>query len=224
MFRSKKTALTISFLLTISTHALHAEPVYDCTASETKQYIEQVSYNVFTPSTLSSPEEFQDAFIKREELAAAAGDASSKACLTIFSDGELLDDWKAAIDAIRNFNLDISFTSIDGAALKAMLDQAKKMAQEELMKALEELGGDICKFMSTDNLKKILLSNVNKQFGISARNLRVADYAAIVKRDALRNASDNVQYLLSPEDLVDDFGDASRQELKKQRKELWNKF
>lgn len=227
MIHLKKTALftffsAMSFFASAQNSPI--EPTYDCTASETKQYIEQVSYNVFAPSPLSSPAQFKDAFIQREQEAAAQGDAGSESCVTIFTDGQLLDDWKKAVDAIKNLDINIDFTSVNGAALKAALAKARKMAQEQLTAALKALGEDICKLMSTDHLKGVLLSNVNKKFGTNARNLRVSDFAKIVKDNALDNASDNVQLLISPEDIDDEMNDRARSELKKTRRDLWDKF
>lgn len=218
----KKTLLALSFVC-VPVFS-YAEPKFDCTALETHQYIEQITYNAFAPSPLSSPAEFKEAFIQREMEAAKAGDVAAKTCLTIFSDGKLLDDWKAAIDAIRNLNMDISFSGFDGAALMALLQKARDMAEKELMSALEKLGEDICKLMSTDHLKGVLLSTVNAKYGTKARNLRVADFAAIVQKDALNNANDNVKLLLSPDDIEDKMNDEARKKIRQQRRELWNRF
>lgn len=218
----KKTLLTLC--LACSPIFVYAEPKFDCTALETHQYIEQVTYNSFAPSPLSPPAQFKEAFIQREMEAAKAGDAAAKTCLTIFSDGKLLDEWKGAIDDIRNLNIDISFSGFDGAALMALLKKARDMAEKELLSALDKLGEDICKLMSTDHLKSVLLSTVNAKFGTKARNLRVADFAAIVQKEALDNASDNVKLLLSPDDLEDRINSEARSNIRQQRRELWNKF
>lgn len=200
------------------------EPKYDCTAAETKQYIEQVSYNLFAPSPLSTPKEFKDAFMQREQKAAEQGDPAAQNCVTIFTDGKLIDEWKEMIDKIRNFSVDIDFTSPDAAALRALLDKAKKMAQEQLAAALSALGEDICKLLSTDYLKGLMLDAINEKYGTNARNLRVADFAAEVKEMALDSLDDDVQLLMSPEDIDDEISSEASDEISKQRKKLWDKF
>lgn len=215
-----------TLLLTCSTAAseLSAGPKFDCTAAETKQYIEQVSYNLFAPSPLSTPTEFKDAFIEKEQKAAEMGEPGAEGCVSIFTDGKMLDDWKDAIDAVKNFDMNISFSSIDGAALKALLDKAKEMAQEQLTKAVEALGEDICALLSTDYLKGLLLDEVNKKYGMSASNLRVADFASEVKGMALDNMDSNVKQLLSPGAIDSEMNSATEDEIAKQRKALWDKF
>lgn len=201
-----------------------AEPKFDCTASETKQYIEQVSYNLFAPSPLSSPKEFKDAFMQREKKAAEQGDPGAQNCVTIFTDGSLIDDWQEMLKKIRNFSVDVDFSSVDGAALKKLLDKAKAMAQQQLAAALSALGQDICALLSTDYLKELMLDAVNEKYGTNARNLRVADFAAEVKEMALDKVDDDVKLLMSEEDIDDEVNDASKDEISKQRKKLWDKF
>lgn len=219
--------LYIAFLFGVTLPAIasaQTEPKFDCTASETHQYIEQVSYNLFSPSPLSTPKEFKDAFMQKEQKAAEQGDAGSQNCVNIFTDGKLMDDWQEMLDSIRNFNVDVNFSSVDGAALSALLEKAKQMAQEQLTAALSALGEDICALLSTDYLKGLMLDAVNEKYGTNARNLRVADFASEVKGMALDSLDDDVQLLMSPEDIDDEVSGEARDEITRQRKKLWDKF
>ena len=57
------------------------EPKFDCTAEETKMYIEQVTANVFAPSPVPTPEEFQKAYTEEQEARAAASERGSESLI-----------------------------------------------------------------------------------------------------------------------------------------------
>lgn len=218
----KGTSFAFGLMLAGVAHA--TEPVYDCTASETKLYIEQVTHNVFAPSPVTSPEEFKKAYIEAAAAAAAAGGADSETCVTIFTDGRLEEGWKDLIDQIRNINFDLSFSGFDAAVLAKILQEAREKVTEEVTKALIALGEDICAMMSTDNLKDALLDGVNKKYGMNARNLRMKDFADGITDDALRRADKNVLMLLSEDELMDEIGDQTRGEMRTIRKDIWENF
>jgi len=200
------------------------QPVYDCTAEETKVYIEQVTHSVFAPSPITTPDAFQKAYVEAAEKKAAAGDDEASTCSTIFTDGKLSDDWKDAVDTVRNMDFGTSYSSMDGAILEELLKKAKEQVTKEVMGALEALGGDICKLMSSDSIKGMLLDVVNKKYGMNAQNLRLKDFANEVTEDQLLKADDDVLLLLSEDKLTDKIGTETKTEMRKTRKDIWDKF
>ena len=106
------------------------EPTYDCTAEETKLYIEQVTHNIFAPSSISGPDEFAKSYTEQAEERAADGDEDAQSCSTIFSDGGLKAGWQDIVKAVREFDLGYDFSGINAAALQALLERAKEKAQE----------------------------------------------------------------------------------------------
>lgn len=225
MFSKKK--LVLAFCGIGLSSAAHAqtyanEPVYDCTAEETKIYIEQVTHNVFAPSPITKPEEFKKAHAEaKQKEAEATGDST---CATIFTDGTLSDGWKSAVDAITNIDFQAVFSSIDGAILEEILKKAKERAMKENQKAMDSLGGDICKLMSSDNIKKLLLDGINKKYGMNARKLRLDSFASAITEDQLLKADEDVQLLLSEDKLLNEVGSKTREEMKVIRKSLWEQF
>ncbi len=200
------------------------EPTYDCTAEETKLYVEQVTHNIFAPSTIPGPDEFAKSYAEQAEERAADGDSDAQSCSTIFSDGGLKDGWQDIVNAVREFDLGYDFSGINAAALQTLLKKAKEKAQEEFMNALEALGQDICAMMSTEALEEMLLDAINEQYGLNARNLRMADFADEITDEVMSNADEDVKMLLSEEKLKRTLSREGRSEMRKIRKDLWNKI
>jgi hypothetical protein len=198
------------------------EPVYDCTAEETKVYIEQVTYPIFAPSNIPAPEEFKLAYIETKEEAAAQGDGEASSCATIFSDGQLAEDWKEMLEALRSIDFDVDFTSVNGAMIKELLAKARDKAKQALADGLAKLGGDICALLATDNIKEILLDNVNDKYGMNARNLRLKDFASEISDEMISNSDDNIQMLLDERKLKREVRNETRGEIRGIRKDLWN--
>tara|TARA_Y100000310_G_scaffold99483_1_gene97291 strand:- start:14884 stop:15561 length:678 start_codon:yes stop_codon:yes gene_type:complete len=200
------------------------EPKFDCTAEETKMYIEQVTANVFAPSPVPTPEEFQKAYTEEQEARAAAGDGEAASCATIFTDGTLDDAWKDIVDAVQNLDLSFSFSGLDAAALQELLKKAKEKAVKEFNNALEKLGEDICAMMSSENIKEILLDAVNKKYGTNARHLRMNDFADELTEEALLSADKDILLLLSEDEMKSEVRSEARSEMRRIRKDLWDKF
>jgi hypothetical protein len=213
----KKLSLVASTIMmfSFSASSQQSTPAYDCTASETKVYIEQVTHGLFAPSSIPTPEEFTKAHTEAKEQ---AGDSS---CSTIFTDGRLEADWKELVDNIRDFDLTIS---IGDPSLGALLKKAKDQVTKQLTEALEELGGDICGMMQTDALKKMLLDTVNDKYGLNARKLRIEDFANSITDEQMQNAPDNIQMLLSEREFFREVDSVTTGEIRKQRKSLWDNF
>ncbi|MEG3765133.1 hypothetical protein [Alteromonas sp. 14N.309.X.WAT.G.H12] len=199
-------------------------PMYDCTAEETQVYIEQVTHNLFTPSPIASPEEFQQAYIEQADERAKSGDDDSQTCSAIFTGAELEDGWKDIIDAVREFDLGYDFSGINAAALQALLEEAKEKAQEEFMNALEALGQDICSMVSSEALEEMLLDAINEKYGMNARNLRLSDFADEITDDVMSNADDDILMLLSEEKLEREVTQEGRSKMRELREDLWKKL
>lgn len=224
-----KTKISAAILAFAMSSAVNAEiqtdgPTYDCTAEETKLYIEQVSHNLFSPSPISSHTEYQVAYVDAAEAKAAAGDSDASSCASIFTDGGLEDGWKDIVDAIRSFDLGYDFSGLNAAALKELLKAAKERATEEFNNALEALGADICAMISTEAIEDMLLDAVNEKFGMNARNLRMSDFADEITDQVMEDADDDVLMLLSEDKLLKEVSSESRSELREIRKDLWNKL
>lgn len=224
--RSVKALLILSLVVSGSAFSQESqyanEPVYDCTAEETRVFIEQVTYPVFAPSNIPSPEDFKKAYIERQEKAAEMGDGDASSCASIFSDGQLADDWKAMLDTLRNVDFSVNFSSLNGAMLEALLKSARDKAKQALRDGLEKLGGDICALLATDNIKRILLDNVNDKYGMRARNLRLRDFADEITDDVISNADDNILMLLDESKLKREVRSQTRSEMRAVRRDLWN--
>jgi hypothetical protein len=199
-------------------------PIYDCTVDETKLYIEQVTHNVFAPSTLPTPSEFNKAYVEAAVAKAAAGDEGGSTCASIFTDGTLDVDWQEIVDAIRNMDFDINFSGIDAAMLQALLDKAKEKVREKATEALTKLGEDVCSMISTDNIKEVLLDAANKRYGTSARTLRLESFADEFRDKEYEKADNNVKMLLSEDEMSQEFDGQTDDELKTIRKKMWDKF
>ena len=198
------------------------KPFYDCTAEETKMYIEQVTHNVFAPSPITNPDEFSKAYAEAaQKKADAGGDAT---CATIFTDGTLEDGWKDIVDTLRNLDFNISFSSMDGAILDELLKKAKERITEEANSAFGKIGEDVCGLISSENLKGLLLDGINKKYGMNARNLRLKDFANEITEEQLLAADDDVLLLLSEDKLIDKIGAETKEEMRDIRKDLWNNF
>jgi len=221
----KKTLMTLAIISPLlSVSALSQEPpAFDCTATETRIYIEQVTHKVFAPSNIANPVEFKDAYTQKKQAEADAGDGDAQSCVTIFSDGQLNEDWKELVDTIRNIDIDVSF-SPDGAALKALLDQVKSRIKKEVTDAMSQLGQDVCAMLSSEKLEKLLLNSVNDKYGLNARSLRIDDFSKSITDQAMMNAPDNIQMLLSEDQFYKEVSGETRNELRKVRKDLWDGF
>jgi hypothetical protein len=195
-------------------------PTYDCTAEETAAHIRRASHGLFAPAPISSPSEFKKAHAEAETKRAEA--AGEESCVSIFSDGRLSDEWERMVKDIREFELDISFSGVDGAKLKMLLDKAKKYAKEKAAEALQKLGEDICNLVSTDNLKEMLLDSVNERYGISAGQLRLDSFANELSEKVLLDADNDVLMLLSEQALKDEVDSEVRDELRTLRSNLWD--
>lgn len=204
--------------------AAATEPEYDCTADETKQYIEQVSHGLFSPSPITSPEQFKKSFMERQVAAASSGDEGAQTCVTIFGDGQLSDEWKKAIEAIRNLQVNIDLSGLNAAALKKILEEAQKKIVEQIGATLQKLGEDVCELLSTDNVKGILLDGVNQKFGLNARQLRMRDLSRSMSDEMMDNAPDNIRLLTDSDEIIDTIDSGTKQKLRKVRKDLWDNF
>lgn len=209
-------ALTSSSLLAAGDYA--NEPVYDCTRTETALYIKQVSYNVFAPTRMTSPNDFEKAVVVQSE-------ESGGSCSTIFSDGKLDDAWKDTIESLRNIDLMPDLSSINAAAMQRFLDMAKDRIQAEIASAVDQLGQDICEMMATDNLEKLVLKGVHKKYGNAPRALRMDAFVDTLTEEALLKADRDIVKMVSDDEaLADWMGDATRSELRESRRELWQNF
>ena len=200
------------------------EPEYDCTAEETKLYIEQVTHNVFAPSPITNPEAFKKAYLEALQKRAEGGDEDGAMCAAIFSDGALSDGWKESVDSVRNVDFGVDFGSMDGAFLQALLDKAKESITKEVLGALETIGGDVCALMSSENLRGMLLDAVNKEYGMNAQNLRLKDFADEITEQQLLEADEDVLLLLSEDKMLSEIGVETKQEMRRMRTEVWDKF
>lgn len=221
----KFAALSLGITLSFSAFAEGvAEPKYDCTATETRDHLLSVSHALFAPSTIPEPEEFEKSYIQKKIEEAAEGDDESQSCVTIFTDPELDDGWKEAIEDIRNLPSEFTFQSIDAAVIEAAFNRLKEKAREAVTKTLESLGEDICNALSTDNLTEIALDAVNEKYGTSAKSLRVSAFVSEMRDDALDDADDNIKMLLSDKELEKRMDSEAKTEIKKLRKKLWQNF
>jgi len=189
------------------------DPVYECTAEETVVYINKATYGIYAPSPIQSPKKFKKGWVEQKMQEEDGG------CVTIFTDGSLNESWKEIVDTIRSFDMNVSVSAADLAAVMAM---AKKIVQEELTTAMEALGSDICKFLSTENMEKLALGAINDKLGINAKSLAIKDLANEVQELAYDSADDDIQTLLSKDKMAKEIRRESRKEFKKVRKELWD--
>jgi hypothetical protein len=199
------------------------EPTYDCTAEETKVYIEQVTANVFAPSPISTPDEFNKAHQETNAARAAAGDEDAGACAAILSGEGLKEGWQDIVKGVRDFSLP-EIPSLSGIDMSALYDRLKEKAASEFGNALDQLGGDICQLVSAESIKGMLLDAANKNLGVNARSLRVEDFANELTEDALLGADQNILLLLSENELKKEISSESLQEMRKISKELWRNF
>lgn len=206
------------------TQASNAAPTFDCTAEETATYIRQVSHGLYSPSPVPTPQEFKKAFIEQQQAAAAAGQDGAQACVSIFGDGSLSDDWKKAIDAIRDLDINVDFSGINGALLKKILEEARDRIVKQVGDALGVLGEDICKMLSSDNLKDIARRGLNEKYGINARNMRMKDFAEEATDEAMDEAPDNIRLLTDSDELPERVDDATREKLRRARNDMWDGF
>lgn len=188
-------------------------PVYECTAQEASVYIKKATYGVYAPSPVQTAKEFKKAYVEQK---IEEGDG---ACVTIFTDGSLNEDWKEIVDTVRSFDINVSLGAPD---LAAIIEMAKKIVQEELTAALEALGEDVCQFLSKDNMESLALGALNDKLGINARSLEVDALAADVQDLAYDALDDDIQTLLSEKKMSREIRSESRSEFKKIRKELWD--
>jgi len=206
-------SIAMSFAFINMSTAQEAAPVYECTAQETVVYINKATYGIYAPSPIQTAKEFKKAWVEQKMEEGDAG------CVTIFTDGSLNEDWKDLVDTVRSFDMNISLTAPD---LAAAMEVAKKIVQEELTKALEALGDDICQFLSTENMEKLALGAVNEKLGINARSLDIEDLASEVGDLAYDAQNDDIQTLLSTKKMKKAIRKESRAEFKEIRKELWD--
>jgi hypothetical protein len=200
------------------------EPRFDCTAEETKIYIEKTTANLFNPSPIPTTAEFNKGYLEKEAEKAASGDSESASCVSILSDGKLTDEWKRIVETVRNFDFEVSFSSFDGAALDTLLSTLKDKARQEFENALEKLGEDLCNMISTENLESLLVDAVNKKYGVGVRNLRMSSFADALTEDALINADQNILLLLSEDELKSEISGEARSEMRRIRRDLWDNF
>lgn len=144
--------------------------------------------------------------------------------MTIFTDPELDESWKDAIDDIKNLPSEFSFISIDAAVIQAAFDRLKEKSREAVTDALESLGEDICNALSTDNLTEIALDAANEKYGTSAKTLRLSAFASEMREDALDDADDNIKMLLSDKELEKEMDSQAKDKVKELRKKLWQNF
>jgi hypothetical protein len=214
----KKTQWCVAsaLLACVVSTASHATE-YDCTAVETASYISQVTYNVMAPSTVTKPIEHKKAYIKSKE---ASGDGD---CVTIFTDGSLTNGWKELVDTVRNASS--AFPAMpDSPDLTALLEAAKIMVKEKVTQAMEDIGGDICAFMTSENLSGLVLDEVNKKYGIKSKSLEIGSFADAITAKALKDADPDVRLLISHKAIESEMDKRSTAEIRKARKDLWKKF
>jgi len=212
------------FTCSFSASAYPNDPKFDCSVEETKLYIEQVTANVFSESPISTPDQFSKAYLEEMEKKASMGDEEAGSCASIFSGEGLNDEWKNVVDSVRNFEMPVSYSSIDGAMLEALLEQLKNKATQAFTDALETIGGDICELISSDSIKGMLLDATNKKLGTDLRSLRVSAFADELTEDALLKADKDVLLLLSEDDLKSEIRSETKTEMHEVRTDLWKNF
>lgn len=216
------TSLLFSF--SVSAASYPNDPKFDCSVAETKLYIEQVTASVFAESPISTPDQFSKAYLDEMKRKAAAGDDDAQSCASIFSGEGLKDEWKNIVDSVRGFEMPVSYSSIDGPMLEALLQSLKDKATQAFTDALETIGGDVCKLISSDSIKGMLLDATNKKFGTGLRSLRLEAFANELTEEVLLNADDDILLLLSEDDLKDKISSEAKQEMKEVRTNLWKNF
>jgi hypothetical protein len=130
-FKKNTTTIFFASLLTMSV-AQAAEPIYECTPSETSQYIKAVTFNLHQPSSIPDVDQARAAYL---EKVAESGDAD---CLGMLM-GKLDDEWKTVVEAIDS--IPGTFTSLSGAIYEAIMsayDQIEAKVMEELNKGMCE--------------------------------------------------------------------------------------
>lgn len=198
------------------------DPKYDCSAEETKIYIEQVTHGVFAPSPLSTPDEFNVAHRQKLKEEAAANPGASH-CATLLSGQGLKEGWQDVVQGVRDFELPEipSFSAVD---MGALVDELKKKAAEKFGEALNQLGEDICALMSPESIKDNLLDAANKELGVNAQDLRFKSFADELTEGALLDADQNILLLLSEDELKKEVSQESRAEMREIRRDLWRNF
>lgn len=192
------------------------EVVYDCTAEEVAVFMGKAAFNTLAPSPVTKPGQFTKSYTQQK---AEEGD---EGCVTIFTDGSLNDQWKETVKAIREFDLGlpVSNVTMDGAA-----KLIKKVIEEEVAKALEEITSDVCAFLSTDNFKKMALSEVNKKYGLSMRDATLEEFKGEMGDLALGEIDDpRIKNLVSQDDTKSMVDSTAKNDMKKLRKKMWNGF
>jgi hypothetical protein len=211
-------SLVIIFFVIMSFATLAQEEVpdttvYNCDVPETINFIEQSSTAFYSPSAVPTTAEMKDAYIQAKQ------EQGGDACLSILTDSTFSDEWKSLVDTVRN--ADFSIPSFD-PELGALYEVLKRTIEEQVTGALDDLGEDICKFMSSENLEKLALGAIARETGVRSRELTIDAFANEIGDLVYDSSDDNVQRLLSKDKMKRDVRAETRRELREIRKDLWD--
>lgn len=198
--------------------------VYDCTNAETISYIEQTTINLFAPSPITTPTEFKKAYIEEQQSRASSGNDESADCVSILSDGVIEQKWKDLVDDVKNTDLPFNPISMNGATLQTILDQIQQAVKDEVFKAAEEATSDVCKKLSVDYLEQKTLDVINKKYGLSAKKLQLSSLSQSAWDKTYEDLDQDIKMLIDQEELNDEVSSATKEKVRKVRKDLWQNF
>jgi hypothetical protein len=190
--------------------------VYDCTAEEVAMFIGKAAFNTLAPSPVTKPGQFTKSYTQQK---AEEGD---EGCVTIFTDGSLTNEWKETVKMIRDFDLGLP---VNNLTMDAAAKIIKKVIEEEVAAALEEITSDVCAFLSTDNFKKMALDEVNKKYGLSMREATLDEFKGEMGDLALEEIDDpRISNLVSKDDTSSMMESTAKDDIKKLRMDMWKGF
>lgn len=220
----KRLAAFVSVALISFSASSASDPTYDCTALETNEHMLSMTQALFASSPISSASDFKTAFVEQKIEEAEQGGDDASSCASIFTDGTLDDSWKDIIDQLRNLDVSFNFASLEGAAMELAIDLLKEKLREAQDDMFESLGQDICSMMSSDYLSSLALDKANEAFGTSASELKIKSFADSLTDDAMDDAPENIQVLMSEAELNSTFRYETQAEINELREDLWDKF
>ncbi|MBE8233405.1 MAG: hypothetical protein HAW67_06675 [Endozoicomonadaceae bacterium] len=191
------------------------KPTYDCSAEETSIYIEKVAVNTLSESPITLPDSFLKSFAE-QKIADGDGD-----CVTIFTDGKLSREWERIVEQVKEFDFEIPITEIEFTLTEEMI---KKAIKEQIDKAIKSLTKDVCKLVSSENLKKIATDTLNEKYGMTDKMNLIADYREAILEDGLLAAAGKdpkIRSMISEDELKKKLTQKSRDELRKVNKDIW---
>lgn len=228
----KKTALAIGLLLSTTTMTLNAEEEkkYDCSASETANYIKVNTASLQMPSSISKPKEFTESLISTKKKEAENNPDSAEeaeSCFNIWSgDVDLDNTWE---NLKKKFSeLDFSF---DLPSFSFSLDDLLKKAGAAYDKALgkveEELSKGICERLANVNWKKLgdksadyFGGKIDDKYGFNPNDEK---WWETPLKNELNGEMDNLgDYVFDPNELKEDINDKTKRKIKEKDDDFWN--